>query len=135
MRASGRQGSRSTSHFGASLGSSRGGRGARSLPLSCSSSAAPCATGSSEQHPRWPWWCPRTATRPVRVVCTCRPSHGKSTTSSRPPYNVSRRQSDGQTADDPISRDAYNELQERVSALRAEITEDLLSRRRVFLTR
>ena len=42
---------------------------------------------------------------------------------------------DGQTADDPISRDAYNELQERVSALRAEITEDLLSRRRVFLTR
>jgi hypothetical protein len=42
---------------------------------------------------------------------------------------------DGRTADDPISGDAYDQLQERVSALRAEITEDLLSRRRVFLTR
>jgi hypothetical protein len=42
---------------------------------------------------------------------------------------------DGRTADDPISGDAYDQLQERVSALRAEITEDLLSRRRAFLTR
>ncbi|HEU0236990.1 MAG TPA: hypothetical protein VFR14_11180 [Candidatus Limnocylindrales bacterium] len=42
---------------------------------------------------------------------------------------------EGRTADDPISRDTYDQLQKRVSALRAEITEDLLSRRRVFLTR
>jgi hypothetical protein len=42
---------------------------------------------------------------------------------------------DGRTADEPISRDAYDQLTRRVSALRVEITEDLLSRRRGFLTR
>jgi hypothetical protein len=42
---------------------------------------------------------------------------------------------DGRAADDPISDDDYKQLQDRVSALRAEITKDLLSRRRAFLTR
>jgi hypothetical protein len=42
---------------------------------------------------------------------------------------------DDRTVDDPISGDAYDQLQKKVSALRVEITEDLLSRRRGFLTR
>ena len=41
----------------------------------------------------------------------------------------------GQAADEPLLQASYDELQTKVSDLRAEITEDLLSRRRVFLTR
>jgi hypothetical protein len=42
---------------------------------------------------------------------------------------------DDRLADSPISDELYDELQRLVSELRTEITEDLLSRRRQFLTR
>jgi hypothetical protein len=41
----------------------------------------------------------------------------------------------GKQADEPIDDDLYDKLLDRVSKLRVEITEDLLSRRRQFLTR